>query len=193
MQIYERTKFMEEKFFDADFDFEAYIQKRLLEIEDVGDRTAMKQLMEKVMLPFYQNTEMQYQALVERVQDEIFRERAFRQDCDVVTSIAKRQYVDGTDRFLFPMCAEDLVQDNVSNPRIYLKADRAAIERLKKEQRVFRGRICSERGEYEAAFVLSPVDSYRRRLQWLYNVFVQNGQAWKSVCAPHLDCRRERC
>lgn len=100
MQIYERTKFMEEKFFDADFDFEAYIQERLLEIEDVGDRTVMKQLMEKVMLPFYRNTETQYQALVERVQDEIFRERAFRQDCDVVTSIAKRQYVDGTDRFL---------------------------------------------------------------------------------------------
>ena len=178
---------MEEKFFDADFDFEAYIQDRLLEIEDVGDRTVMKQLMERVMVPFYRHTEAQYQALVKRARDEMLRERAFCQECDVVTAIAKRQYVDGTDGFLFPMCAEDLTQDNLSEPRIYLRADRESIGRLKKERRVFRGRICSAYGAYEATFALSPVDSYTRRLQWLYNVFVQNGQPWKSVCAPHLD------
>lgn len=178
---------MAEKYFDADFDFEAYIQERLLEIGDVGDRAVLTQLMEKVMVPFYQNTEAQYQALVNSVQDELLRERAFCQNCDVVTAIAKRQQVDGTDGFLFPMCEEDLTRDNLSSPRIYLKADRAAIERLKKEQRVFQGRICSAYGEYEAGFVLTPVESYTNRLKWLYNVFVQNGQAWKSVCAPHLN------
>lgn len=173
---------MPENYFDAGFDFEAYIRERLLEIKDTDDRAAMKDLMEKVMVPFYKNTEEQYNALVKSICTE-----ESRQKCDIVTAIAKKQQVDVTDHFLFPMCAADMAKSGLTEPRIYINADRAAVDRIKREQRVFQGRICSKYGEYAAGFVLKPVSAYTDRLRWLYKVFERSGQAWKSVCAPHLD------
>lgn len=57
--------------FDNDFDIEEYIQKRLMEIENLESRRIFKEAVGKLFLQLHGEIEKEYNALSERIYDEV--------------------------------------------------------------------------------------------------------------------------
>ena len=189
---------MENQYFEPDFQFEKYLNDRLLEIEDEGERRALKDVLRKTLLPFYDHARERYEQLESRLyQAQGIGERKF----ELITGIAERSRIDVTDNAMFPMDEKDLEDPVVDGEellekvragkpypilRVFVEADYKTIKRLQNEKRSFRGRIYTEDGEYGSQVRLTANHSYLEKIADLYPAFEKNGIPWKTACIPYL-------
>lgn len=189
---------MKGNFFEDNFDYQAYLQERLMEIQNLQERKDVKQVMEKTLLPFYKEIETAYQRLEERL---FFEEQERVAPCRIITGIKERKRIDETDFDMVPMCVEDLQERIISVARlwesletgrdydvytVYLHTDYLKLKNLSNSVRVFRGTVRTEYGEYQADFKVRPCKKYLDILHGLYREFINNGIPWRTVCAPYL-------
>lgn len=190
---------MENQFFEEDFRFDQYIRERLLEISDEGERRALKDVMQKTLIPFYEHVEGKYRDLSERLF--MTTEMASAKPL-LITGIEKRDKVDLTEDAMYPMNYADLngvvvdaqeMMENVSagKPyvifRVFVEGNADLIRRIEKERRIFRGMIFTEDGEYHAEVRMVPNHSYTDQIARLYPIFENNGIAWTTVNMPYLN------
>lgn len=189
---------METQFFADGFDYQKYIRERLLQVEDLEERKALKQVMGNTLLPFYEEIEAAYHRLEEKLLTEEFRQR---EPYRIITGIEERKRVDETDISMSPMCPEDLTERKIQIGEllealkageaydvytVYLHTDVLKQKSLRQEERVFGGTVKTSYGEYPAHFRVKPCMKYIELLRLLYREFLNNGIAWKTVCAPYL-------
>lgn len=187
------------KFFQNDFRFDKYIQERLLEISDEGERRELKELMRETLIPFYEHVEEAYRETEGRLEQS---GQHVGERYEIITGICERNRVDITEEDMFPMCYGDLheqlvdiekMQEALSKGetfpvmKIFMKADYRVIRQIEQENRAFHGTIYTEDGEYGASFRLVKNKEYENQIAELYPVFIENGIPWKTVCAPYLN------
>ena len=189
---------MENQFFDPDFQFEKYINERLLEVSDEGERRALKEVLHKTLVPFYEHAKERFENLEARlVQSSADSQGAY----ELITGIANRAKIDVTDTAMFPMDYDDLngtvvdgeellerVRAGKPYPlfRVFLEADYPTLRRIQREKRHFRGVVVTEEGEYFSEVRLVPNTSYLKQVAELYPIFAKNGITWKTACIPYL-------
>ena len=96
--------------FDDAFDIDAYVRKRLMEIDDLKNRELFKEVIVDMLTGLYHHASEEFRLLEERV----FREVPSPQKTpQVITGLASRQEYDVTDKNLFPMDERDLEPQDV--------------------------------------------------------------------------------
>lgn len=189
---------MENHFFESEFRFDKYLSERLLEVSDEGERRALKEVLGKTMVPFYEQVEEKYQQLEERL---FSAESARQKSFDLITGIIERNKIDITEDALYPMNYADLSDVTVDigemmekiragKPytvfRVFLRADVQRLRALEKADKRFHGTVITQAGEYHAEVRLVRNQSYVKQVADLYPYFENNGVGWKTVCMPYL-------
>ena len=91
---------MDEFFIKTDFRFEKYINERLQEISDEGERRVLKDIVKETIIPFYEHSEMVYHQLEENLQQNY---KDNNNGFGIITGIEYKDKVDITDDAMFPM------------------------------------------------------------------------------------------
>jgi hypothetical protein len=184
--------------FDETFNMQEYLQKRLLEIEDLNSRRIYKELVAKIFFDLHSEIEKEYKSLEERVFGEVSMPV---EGPEVITNIVDRNLYDVTDQFLMPMRPEDLKRLHVDSEAllesmrqntpfflytVFLQADYLETCKFDNAARIFRGCIRTEHSEFTAQFFVRPNTEYRKKIEELYEIFQINYLPWRSVCAPYL-------
>lgn len=184
--------------FDSDFDIEAYIRKRVPEIESLEERDLFKAILSGSMVELYKHIHEEYDSLERRVFSEA--PKAMRMP-DVITCVIEKEKFDFTDANMFPMFPEDLKEVKINaeemiravslNQEFYLytcmiQADYLELKKLLQGSRRFKGTIESEYGETPAEFILKPNKRYLKKIEELYSVAKLNYLPWRSVNASYL-------
>jgi hypothetical protein len=186
------------RLFDEEFDMRRYVQKRLLEIDNLESRRVFKSVVEGLFLELYDEIEAEYKGLEQRV----FAEVAMPVEGPaIITNIIDRRLYDVTDDFLLPMQPEDLRPTRVDAEAlltslkdrkpfflytVFLQADHLEVCRFDHPERKFRGVIKTRNNEYTARFHVRRNLEYRRKIEDLYRIFELNYLPWRSICAPYL-------
>ncbi|MBR2216546.1 MAG: hypothetical protein IJ849_12445 [Selenomonadaceae bacterium] len=180
------------------FDIDAYVRKRLMAMDQLTNRELYKEIIADMMVGLYHQVETEYDLLEKRVFAEV--PRAHRMPT-VITALTYRKDYDVTDKYLFPMRAEDLderqivVEEMLSAVRAgepfflytcFFAEDHLELTKLRSEARVFHGFITSDDGEVAADFILKPNQSYLKALEELHPMSRLNGLPWRPINSPYL-------
>ncbi len=194
----ERTGPDDGRLFEYPFDFEAYIQERMKEIDDWDERRFAKTVLLDGLLRVMRVTEEKYRKLEERVYSEIENETS---RYAIQSTVISRADYDPTNATLFPVCADDLAPpapdlqtvlqtagQGTASPleTRYFRCDAACCRRLA-EQAVFCGSIETDRGSCPARFRLTRAQRYREALSHLYGLFLYNAIPWTTVNSCYFD------
>lgn len=189
---------MESFFFTKGFQFEKYINERLLEINDEGERRALKEVIRETLIPFYYHVENSYVELEKRF---LHSENVQKRKYEIITGVQYRNRIDITEEALVPMCYEDLNEtiidvydmkrclqrgDAYTAMKVFVQLDYVRLWRLENEKRSFKAILFTKDEEYFADIQLKKNKSYLKQISDLYKIFEINGLEWNTVCAPYL-------
>ena len=93
-----------------DFDMRHYIEKRMLEIKNLGDRMLFKEAVGEILLSVYEYNRKAYEELEKRILDEC---RSAQGSYAVYTSMTDRAHFDATDTFMYPMRSDDVKKTKI--------------------------------------------------------------------------------
>ena len=180
-------------------DFKNYVEQKLLEIEDLNDRRAMRGIMQEILIPLHQTVQENNARLEAQI---IKEEDTWNQQFEIVCGIAERGKYDVTDKKMKPMLERDLKEPEISFEQVcnaianktelylfsvFIKADYLKLAKLAKENIEFHGNIVTEEGEYPAVFQLKPSKEYITKMKELYQAFTANGVKWNTPCSVYLN------
>lgn len=188
---------MEDSLFYKGFDMESFIDRRLLDIENLNDRRYAREILKEVFWEITQYTQTAYQELEQKM------EQGFgdKKDYCITTGVMDSRLYDETDERLFPMKREDLPEEMVSVEElrssmeqkrsckvfsIFLEADYTVIKGLMRSGEQFACVIKTADGEYTGSVSIRPREDYQEILTELFRTFQNNGIAYQCPCAPYL-------
>ncbi len=179
-------------------DFNSYIEKHLLEIEDLQERRVIRAAVQDVLVQLHQNIQDNATQLEKKLQQE---EMEKVKQYEIQMGIAERNKYDVTDKKMVPMIARDLEEPIISFQEIseallnkevlylfsvFIQADEILIERLINNKVQFQGVIQTDDGEFQAIFGLEPAKEYYELTRELYKAFAENGLKWNTPCGVYL-------
>ena len=188
------------------FDMKEYIEKRMMELEDPGERRLFKKMTGEILFDLYEYNRKAYESLEKRILEEYSpRQNQYT----VYSTIIERSRCDITDSFLQPMCPGDMKKEPIqcqdvcqalseNRPMVvdtvFFKGSASEIyELLSQEERRFQGTVRTDTGEYPADFTLRRNKKYLQTAEELYPVFALNGRAWLTVCTAYLTKMLDVC
>lgn len=164
------------------FDYESYIQRQLKNIDDLDQRRFARELLLEGLGKVFAWTESRYEALEQRVLQEL---EMPGEKFSVSMTVASKKDYDPINSFWFPVCPEDVAKkEQGEGRRIYLAASDQALGRFIR-QGVVKG-IWEEEGK-ELLFHIRKPERYREAMKRLYSLFVTNHVPWRTVHMGHLD------
>ncbi len=182
--------------FESDFDMEKYIDKRLLEIENLEERVAARALLTGVFGELYEHMRREYGKLESNMQQEE-ENTTFH----IFMGIIKKGLYDLTDEAMFPMIAEELEPTGISSENIreamekqepvqlysvFVKADYQTVCKICEAGRQFPATVYTSEGEFPGVVSLKKADRYEKLLKELYYYFQLNGMCWNTVCTAYI-------
>ncbi len=188
---------MREEIFKDKFSMEDYIQKRLLEVENLRNRETLREILGKVFLPMCEYMEEACRGLEQRMKEENPAEK----QAAIKTAVISREKYDMAEEVFRPLLPEDCCPSQIDLIKlagavaagkeyfmfkIFLKLDYLELERLEKSKRKFPGTVKTVNGEYNAAFQLKRSTAYIQRAGQMYRTFLQNKIQWQTLCIPYL-------
>lgn len=183
--------------FEKGFDMESFIEKRLLEIDNLEDRKSARLLMEDVFRQIYRYTQEEYNGLQSRIEHQMQTKNEYT----IVTGVIGRDQYDATNDELFPMIPDDLEEKHLDisdlllcmregRPypvySVFVEAGESVMKRLACKEECFPCKIRSMDGEYNGTVSVCRQTRYDERLKELYDMMQRNAVPWKTVCAPYL-------
>lgn len=189
---------MAESVFSKNFDMEAYVQKRMLEISDLEERRLYKEVAEHMMLELDRRSQDMMRRLEERVFDELEQAQS---DFFLTLGLTDQKHYDATDSFLHPVFPEDVSPQEVPVQEmlkalaagmdyplytIYLKASYPTVQLFAVPGRRYYGTVKTPKGEYPAAFRVDKSTDYQKKLMDLYQSFICNDVSWNTVCTAYF-------
>ena len=187
-----REEIWKDKFFMKD-----YIQKRLLEVENLQNRETLREVFGKVFLPVHQYMEESYQGLKQRMKEENPAEKQL----EIKTTVIGRGKYDITEETFRPMLPEDCFSPQIDPAklaeamsvgkeffmfRVFLRLDYLELEKIQQSKRKFPGTVKTTKGEYNADFGLKKSTVYIERASQIYHTFWQNKIQWQTLCVSYL-------
>lgn len=184
---------------NSDFDMKEYIRKRMLEIEQLEDRTLFKKVVGDLLVEVYEYNKSLYIELEDKILNE---SSAVQNRYGIYLSLTDRQNYDATDSFMQPMLMQDTVKSEINYQdvakalkekqefrlyTVFCKAGAATISRLLRDQRTFMGIIKTQKQEYQATFTVRKNKEYIELVRDLYDIFGANHQSWQSICGAYLE------
>lgn len=178
------------------FNFEEFLDKKLLDISDLEHRKELKGVTKEIMLPLYDYIESSYQQQIERME-----EKSINRDYSIVIGVAEKNRIDLSDERLLPIEIEDMEEHLIDDQLIRqeLKEKKACIMysvfmQLEYKQimdiiysnRIFNGTVTTDEGVYRATFQIRKCTKYIDKVQALYPIFVKNMINWKTVNMAYL-------
>lgn len=186
---------MRKPFYEMDFNVKEYINKRILEMENLSDRILYKEMAENFMIPFFEMQREEREKLTQKVLSEV---SLVDDTYEVCIGMMEKSKFDGTDTFLYPMINEvdnknsvDVINEALKNKEpyfmgnLYLKEYYTKLDGFKAVQ-YFKGTIKTSTDEYEATFLVQQNMKYINILKELYHTFKNNGAVWNTVILSHL-------
>lgn len=184
--------------FDHQFEMKEYIAKRLKEMTNLDERIMAKNVLNEVFYSLYQETQERYAQLEKRIYQEI---DSTDEMYGIYTTITKRDDLDPTDVFLFPMVKSDAqatffdwnqITDAVAKNqpifmlRVFLEADFLTCLHLSQEKRLFKGQLQTTQGDILGHFQLKPATIYQEMIFSLYKLYINNHREWVTINSPYL-------
>lgn len=178
--------------------FESYIEKSLINMQELKDRAMMRQVFSDVLIPMYQYAEENFKNLELNLQKE---EESVKDKYPIITGIVERKLFDITSKDMKLMNVQDSEEKQVDLNKViesmqqheecklfsvFLHTDYRKIQQLEALDKKFSGTIRTEEGEFQGEFRLKKNWDYIKKVWNLYSVFIHNGISWNTVCAPYL-------
>ena len=182
--------------FDDGFDFDKYVRKRLMEMDNLESRELFKEIIRDMMGEFYNHVASEYKFL----EDRVFKEapRPVRMP-DIITGIVSMDEYDVTDRNYRPMDegdlekktpnTEDMLQSLADNKPYLLYTAFIQMDYLKLqdiEKRVFHGFLDIGEKKIASDFKVKLCRRYMDMTEKLYDIAKLNNLPWRTVLAPYL-------
>lgn len=175
------------------FDFKRYIEERLREIDDLGERGYAKEVLLTGLGNAIQMTEEKYQALERRIYEELELQGS---QFEVVTTVIRREHYDAINQTLFPVLEADLQEQKLSKASssdqemhagtIFLKITEAELMRWRPERRFVAFWEYQDQIE-NVTISVRPAKRYRQQIERLYQMFQDNQIAWETIHVGHLE------
>ena len=174
------------------------IYEKLNEVKDLDDRVLLKKIMNSVFASLEQYSEDRFSELEERVFNELPYEK---EKYNIYSTIVKRDHVDLTDDFLFPIIAEDMeekIYDTIEilnaikekKPKnmfkIFLKCDYLIFKEFINNDFKIKGVIETNKKVHEAYFKVVKNKQYIDKIISLYKSFMNSNIAWTTVNNPYI-------
>lgn len=179
-------------------DLSGYLEKRLLEMKDVTQRKAVRDLCETVLKEAAALPETDYYTLEK--QGKLFGSR--KQETVVVyTGMMDKNTCLTKDAKLYPVIPEAVNEIKVETGELleavgkkekvkagtfFLEADYKMAEQLGEQRQVFHGTVYTKNLPYHITVEVRPDKRYREIVKTLYDVFVQNEIPWRTLCVPYF-------
>ncbi|MBD5393442.1 MAG: hypothetical protein HDR71_04065 [Lachnospiraceae bacterium] len=178
-------------------DMEEMIKEEVNRISSLQERVVFKDIVEQIFLSLYETNQEMYQALEQRVMDDLsFDINRYR----ICIGIVEREFLDRSHHLLAPIIEKDLMEKRPDVRQLeeqlqtkgrchiktlFMECDFMQIQRLLQKERIG-GSIRTDKDSYPAEFVLERNQSYLEEIARLYEVFTGNGVSWQTVNAPYL-------
>lgn len=186
---------MDESVFGAGFDLRDYIHKRSLDIQDLKERALYRQVTDTLMVNLFQYLGDEQKKLEQRILSEIqSRESEFT----VYIGVTEPDLYDASDRFLTPICPEDVEhvrptlsecldqEEPVPVERVFLRQNAQEALKFEREGAVYHGTLTTQAGAFPATFSIRRSRRYLKQVERLYEVFHANHIPWSTVCSAYL-------
>lgn len=175
-------------------------KERLQKIENLEERRLLRGILTDAFGHLENYSNEQFEKIEKRVFDEI---EDIESNFDIYCSMVSLEEYDPISDFQFPLCPEDVSTEKIditaliegmesgNKPimdKIYLEMDYLELKDLQKslKKRTFHGKLVTNKKEYPIEITLHPHKGYEERLEYLYNVFLQNNIPWRTVFHPYL-------
>lgn len=190
---------MQKSLFQHNFDAEAYLKKRVLEIQNLEDRRLFKEVMEKLFLQLYRYTEQAYSDQEKRIFGEM---RSSQNDFAVSIGIVDKDHYDATDPFLVPINPADVPKREILTAEmlrslkekqeyrlytVFLQAGYPVAKEFGENGRKYHGTVKTEHAEYRAEISVKKENWYLKKVKELYYIFIENFRPWVAVCDAYLN------
>ena len=175
-------------------------QERLLKMDDLDER----RLLRGVLLTAFTNIEEYTNLQLEAIKQRVFDESKLAHDLyNIYTSVISINEYDPINDFLFPMDEADLKElpfdatvitetmDTGEKPllgKLYFELDHLALRKISKTLpgRRFKGQLKTSRDTYQIEISLSPYLGYQKQVEKLYELYLENNIAWRTVLHPSI-------
>ena len=177
---------------------EDLIKTRLDEMRDLKDRTVLRDTLNDVFLALYVETERKYEALEQRVRDEL---PLIYERYTVYCTALKRGSVDSGHICFSPMIKKELdepvfsardltsaLEDNAQPVigTVFYEADSIKCKQRDFTDRIYSGALEADSKRYPFKCRLRPAKRYTGLVEKLYRVFLQNDMPWTTVNCSYL-------
>ncbi|MGN0145069.1 MAG: normocyte-binding protein [Clostridium sp.] len=174
------------------------IYEKLNDIKDLNDRILLKNILNSVFASLEDYTKERFDKLEKRVFDEIpYEEEKY----NIYSTIVKRDKLDPTDDFMYPILKEDALEKeyevkDILNAlrknteekmfKVFLKCDYLKFEEFIKNQTEFKGRIETDKKTHIAYFKVLKNSEYEEKIIMLYKSFINNNIKWTTINNPYI-------
>ncbi len=174
------------------------IYEKLSEIEDLNDRVLLKQIMNSVFESLEQYSKDRLYELEKRVFDEV---SYIKEKYNIYSTMVKRDKLDVTDKFLYPMLHEDVEEkfyDTLeilkalenNEPRkmfkIFLKCDYLIVKEFLQNSFNIKGVIETNKKVHEAYFKVEKNQQYVDKVHKIYKSFINSNIVWTTINNPYI-------
>ncbi|MBU3108002.1 normocyte-binding protein [Clostridium gasigenes] len=174
------------------------IHEKLNEIKELGDRVLLKKIMNSVFSSLEEYSEERFNQLEKRVFNEV---PYVKEKYNIYSTIIKRNKIDQTDDFLYPILSEDveektydtikilksIEEKKTSNMfKIFLKCDYLIFKEFISNNLNIKGVIETNKKVHEAYFKVVENKEYTDKVSRLYKSFINSNVTWTTVNNPYI-------
>ena len=177
--------------FENPFDFERYIEDRLLVIKDIEERAFARKYLTETLKKMMHNWEHAYKQLEERVYAEI---PALGDSHHVYITVVNREQYDITNGAWFPLITKDekphlphkITDEGESTIDHIFYSGEGRHSSLQTDNVQVQGTVKTASGTYNATFCLIPSQTYKDIAGYMYSLFRTNGIPWTTLNSGYL-------
>jgi len=174
------------------------IYEKLDHIKDLDERVLLKKIMNSVFQSLEQYSEDTFNKLEERVFNEL---EYAKEKYDIYSIIIKRNKIDPTDDFLYPILNEDMEEKTYDATeilrsleekkhkdmfKIFLKCDYLIFKEFINSHTKIKGIIKTNKKDHEAYFKVVKNKEYTNKVSRLYKSFINSNIAWTTINNPYI-------
>ena len=177
----------------------AFIAQRLESMKNAEERSLLKEVLSDVFLPLYDETEAKYEALEQRVRDEL---PMVYDAYTIYSTVLQRTLIDSKHAYfsaMIPAESEDLVLDagvlsdavrDGEQPAIvtvFCEADYLKCQQILRSEQKLSGAFIIKTERYPFKCHFKPADRYRKKAESLHNAFQHNEVPWTTINGAYLN------
>ena len=177
-------------------DMRQYISQRLGEMKSIDEKDMLRELMEGIFVPLYDQTQAQFEQLKTRVMDEM----PLDTEAFAIWTTLVPHGINNNPNF-YPMLEEDLLvppikidglqerlraEGEIRLDSVFVQADYLACKEMADSREIYEGTINAPSGTIAVGIRLRLSKRYAACFENLYKLFVTNGIPWQTVNAPYV-------